>query len=314
MSNYLVTGGAGFIGSNLVEALLEQGHSVRVLDNFSTGRRENLKDFGDRVDLCEGDLTVLEDVRQAVRDIEVVLHQAAIPSVPRSVSDPVGSNAANVTGTLHVLVAARDAGVRRVVYASSSSVYGDQHVDKAKVETMTPGPISPYAVAKLAAEHYCQVFTQVYGLETVSLRYFNVFGPRQDPRSDYAAVIPKFTKALLNDQSPTVYGDGEQTRDFTFVGNVVAGNLMAATTPADKVAGQVMNLAAGGQTSLNDLVGILQEITGKNVAPVYEAPRPGDIKHSRADIGKAERLMGYTPHISFLDGMKITVEWYRANI
>jgi nucleoside-diphosphate-sugar epimerase len=314
VSNYLVTGGAGFIGSNLVETLLEQGHSVRVLDNFSTGRRENLKDFGDRVDLCEGDLTILEDVQRAVRDIEVVLHHAAIPSVPRSVSDPVGSNAANVTGTLHVLVAARDAGVRRVVYASSSSVYGDQHVDKAKVETMIPSPISPYGVAKLAAEYYCQVFFQVYGLETVSLRYFNVFGPRQDPQSDYAAVIPKFTKALLNDQSPTVYGDGEQTRDFTFVGNVVAGNLMAAAAPADKVAGQVMNLAAGGQTSLNDLVGILQEITGKNTAPVYGDPQPGDIKHSRADIGKAKRLMGYAPHISFLDGMKITVDWYRANL
>lgn len=312
MANCLVTGGAGFIGSNLVETLVEHGHTVRVLDNFSTGKRENLAHLRDRIDLIEGDLTMLEDVRRAVQDVEVVFHQGAVPSVPKSITDPLGSNAANVTGTLHVLVAARDAGVRRVVYASSSSIYGDQDPDAPKVETMIPQPISPYGVAKLAAEHYCQVFYSVYGLETVALRYFNVFGPRQDPNSMYAAVIPRFITALLQDEPPIIYGDGGQTRDFTYVGNVVAGNLLAAQAPAEQVAGEVFNLAAGGQTSLNRLVEMLQELIGVTVTPVYSEPRPGDIRHSRADIGKAQQRMGYALGISLLEGLRRTVDWYRT--
>lgn len=314
MTNYLVTGGAGFIGSNLVEALLAQGHAVRVLDNFSTGKRENLSAFEGQIDLIEGDLRVLDDVRRAVQDIEVVLHHGALPSVPKSVEDPLGSNDANVTGTLHVLVASRDAGVRRVIFASSSSIYGDQEPDAAKVETMLPQPISPYGVAKLAAEKYCQVFYYNYGLETVSLRYFNVFGPRQDPNSMYAAVIPRFITALLRNEPPTIFGDGEQTRDFTYVGNVIAANLLAANAPAERVAGEVFNLAAGGQTSLNTLVRMLQEITGHHVSPIYEAPRPGDIKHSRADISRAEKRMGYHPAISLMEGLRLTVEWYRQRL
>jgi nucleoside-diphosphate-sugar epimerase len=312
VANYLVTGGAGFIGSNLVDALLERGHTVRVLDNFSTGKRENLKSFGDRIDLIEGDLTNLEDVRCAVQDIEVVLHHGALASVPRSVEDPIGCNAANVNATLHVLTAARDAKVRRVVFASSSSIYGDLDPEVAKVETMLPKPISPYGVAKLAAESYCQVFHEVYGLETIALRYFNVFGPRQDPQSMYSAVIPRFITALLNDEPPTIYGDGEQTRDFTYVGNVIAGNLLAAEAPAERVAGQVFNLAAGGQTSLNDLIDVLHEVIGCNTPPNYVEARPGDIKFSKADIGKAAARMGYTPEISFLEGISRTVNWYRA--
>jgi UDP-glucose 4-epimerase len=314
MSNYLVTGGAGFIGSNLVRALLAGGHSVRVLDNFSTGKRGNLTEILDRIDLVEGDLTVLDDVRNAVRDIEVVLHQGAVPSVAKSVADPLGSNLANVNGTLHVLVAARDAGVRRVVFASSSSIYGDQDPSVSKVETMTPQPISPYAVAKLAAERYCQVFHHVYGLETVALRYFNVFGPRQDPQSMYAAVIPRFATALLQGKAPTIYGDGEQTRDFTYIENVIHANLLAATAPAEKVSGEVFNASAGGSTSLNTLVEAIQEITGQNIPPIYEEVRPGDIKYSQANIGKIGRLMGYLPKVTLIDGLRLTVDWYRLQL
>lgn len=311
MSNYLVTGGGGFIGSNLVEALLERGHAVRVLDNFSTGKRENLQALKDKINLIEGDLTQLEDVRCAVEDMDIVLHHGAIASVPRSVEDPIGCNAANVNATLNVLVASHDAHVKRVVFASSSSIYGDQDPEAPKVETMLPKPISPYGVAKMAAESYCQVFYQVYGLETVALRYFNVFGPRQDPQSMYAAVIPRFITALLHGDAPTIYGDGEQTRDFTYVGNVIAGNLRAAEAPANMVAGQIFNLAAGGQTSLNDLVDVLHEVIGSNVKPDYVAARAGDIKHSKADIKKAEQQMGYTPENSFLEGIRQTVDWYR---
>ncbi len=311
MTNFLVTGGAGFIGSNLAEALVKQGHAVRIIDNFSTGRRENLAGLLDRVELIEGDITHPEDVSQAVQGIEVVLHLAAIPSVPRSIEDPLSTNEASVTATLNILLAAHRARVRRVVFASSSSIYGDQAPDLPKVETMTPNPISPYGVAKLAAEKYCQVFYQVYGLETVALRYFNVFGPRQNPDSAYAAVIPRFINALLEGRPPTIYGDGEQTRDFTYVGNVIHGNLLAASAPAEKVAGQVFNLAAGGQTSLNSLVEMLHEITGSEVPPLYEPPRTGDIKHSRASIEKARQLMGYEPVTSLHEGLYQTVRWYR---
>jgi nucleoside-diphosphate-sugar epimerase len=310
LDRYLVTGGAGFIGSNLVEELLKRGHPVRVLDNFSTGKRENLAAFMDDIELVEGDLTNPADVQRAADGIDVALHQGAIPSVPRSIEDPITSNKANVTGTLNLLVAARDAGVRRVVYASSSSIYGDQAVDQPKVETMLPMPISPYAVDKLSSEHYCQVFHAAYGLETVALRYFNVFGPRQDPASEYAAVIPKFITMLLRSEAPTIYGDGEQTRDFTFIRNVVEGNLLAATAPAEKAAGQVMNLATGEQTSLNELVALLREFTGHNVEPVYLDPRSGDIKHSLADVSKAGERLGYEMIVPFREGLRRTVAWY----
>ncbi len=312
MTTYLVTGGAGFIGSNLAAALLEQGHTVRVLDNFSTGTRANLDVLRGDLEVIEGDVSVEADARRCVQGAEAVFHLAAIPSVPRSVDDPLGSNKATVDGTLHILLASRDAGVRRVVFASSSSIYGDQDPEKAKSEDMLPAPISPYGVAKLAAEHYCRVFHRVYGLETVALRYFNVFGPRQDPASQYAAVIPRFITALLAGQPPTVYGDGEQTRDFTYIGNVIYGNLLAASAPAQQVAGQVFNLAAGGQTSLNSLIDMLHEMTGVTISPAYQAERPGDIKHSHADIRKAERQMGYTATTSLLDGLRLTVEWYRG--
>lgn len=311
MARYLVTGGAGFIGSNLVGELLQQGHTVRVLDNFSTGKRENLTEFENQIELIEGDLTHLATVREAVHGMDYVLHQGAMPSVPKSVIDPIGSAEGNINATLNVLVAARDVGIKRVVYASSSSIYGDQAVEQPKVETMIPAPISPYGVAKMAAERYCQVFYSTYGLETVALRYFNVFGPRQDPESQYAAVIPNFVTALLAGKPPTVYGDGEQTRDFTYVANVVDANLRAATAPAKGITGEVFNIAAGGQISLNELIEMLQEITGNAIEPHYDPPRAGDIKHSRADISKAQQQMGYEPRVAFLEGLTRTVAWYR---
>lgn len=310
LPNYLVTGGAGFIGSNLVAELLAHGHTVRSLDNYSTGKRDNLTP-APNLQIVEGDVTLFEDVRRAAQNIEVIFHQAAVPSVPKSIEDPLGSNRATVDGTLNVLVAAREMGVRRVVFASSSAIYGDQNPSVPKVETMTPIPISPYGVAKLAAESYCRVFYSVYGLETVSLRYFNVFGPRQDPLSMYAAVVPRFITALLSDKPPTIYGDGEQTRDFTYVKNVVQGNLLAANAPVDRVGGQVINLAAGGQTSLNSLVDMLVEVMGSNREPIYSEARTGDIKHSRADIGRARSLMAYEPSTTVLEGLRQTVDWYR---
>lgn len=313
MANFLVTGGAGFIGSNLTQALLDEGHSVRVVDNFSTGRRENLSDLAGRTDLLEGDLFHLETARAAVRDMEFVLHHAALPSVPRSVDNPIESNEAGVTATLNLLVASRDAGVKRLVFASSSSIYGNQDETKAKVESMLPAPISPYGVSKLAAESYCRVFWHAYGFEAVALRYFNVFGPRQNPASEYAAVIPRFITALLRGAPPTVYGNGEQTRDFTYIGNVVKGNLLAISAPSERVAGQVFNMAAGGETSLNQLIEILQELTGATVAPSYEPARAGDILHSRSDISKAREQLGYEPPVSLIDGLRDTVEWYRQN-
>jgi nucleoside-diphosphate-sugar epimerase len=300
----LVTGGAGFIGSHLVERLLEDGHEVRVLDNFSTGRRENLLELGSAVELVEGDIQSYERAHTAVRECEIVFHQAALPSVPRSVQDPLTTNASNVIGTLNVLLAARDSGVRRVVFASSSSVYGAGTGEPRK-EDQRPVPISPYAVGKLAAEGYCRSFWEVYGLETVSLRYFNTFGPRQDPLSQYAAVIPKFATAFLTGQSPIVFGDGEQSRDFTYVENVVDANLLAGA--ARGVAGAVFNIASGASFTVNTLLERLRELTARDVEPQYAATRPGEVRHSRADVSAAGTALGYRPLVSFDKGLELTI-------
>ncbi len=310
MATYLVTGGAGFIGSHLAEALVNRGENVRVIDNFSTGSRDNLAPMLEHIDLREVDITDLEAIRPAMQGVDYVLHQAAIPSVPRSVADPALTHAACVTGTLNVLIAARDAGVKRVVYAASSSAYGDIEGEY-KVESMAPRPQSPYAVAKLAGEYYCEVFYRVYQLETVALRYFNVFGPRQDPNSPYSAVIPLFMTAMLAGRRPTIYGDGTQSRDFTYIDNVVHGNLLACTADRERVAGQVMNLACGDRISLLELVATLNKLLGKAIEPNFADPRPGDVKHSRADIHKAGQLLGYEPVVSFEEGLARTLEWFQ---
>jgi UDP-glucose 4-epimerase len=304
---FLVTGGAGFIGSNIVEELLKRGYSVRVLDNFATGKRENLKEFNNDVELIEGDIRSFHIVQQAVKGIDVILHQAALPSVPRSIKDPITSNEVNVVGTLNILEAAKDAGVKRVVYASSSSVYGD-NPELPKHEAMMPNPLSPYAVSKLAGEKYCSVYSRLYGIETVALRYFNVFGPRQDPNSQYSAVIPLFINAMMKDKSPTIFGDGTQSRDFTYVANVVEGNILAATKEIES--GHAMNCACHGQITLNELINELNKLLGKNIKPVYANPRPGDIKHSFADINLIEKKLDFKPLVKFTDGLKITVESY----
>ena len=292
MPLYLVTGGAGFIGSHLVEELLKRGESVRVFDNLSTGRRQNLAPFLPHIEFIEGDIRDAHAVQRAMHGVSFVLHQAALPSVPRSVQDPLSSNAVNVDGTLNVLWAAKHNGVQRVVYASSSSVYGNVDVSP-KHEDLTPAPASPYAVSKLAAEFYCRVFFQIYGLETVALRYFNVFGPRQDPDSPYAAVIPIFIKRLRAGLPPIINGDGTQTRDFTFVANVVHANLLACTAP--RAPGNVMNIACGSSISLLSLAAELNRILGTNIAPQHGPPRPGDVLHSCADIRRAQHLISYSP-------------------
>jgi UDP-glucose 4-epimerase len=307
--NCLVTGGAGFIGSNLVKTLLDQGHAVRVLDNFSTGKRENLGPFQDRIDLIEGDIRSYHIVHEAARDIEVIFHQGALPSVPRSIHDPITSNQVNVEGTLNILNAARDTGVRRVTYASSSSIYGENPA-LPKQEEMTPQPISPYAVAKLAGEKYCQVFTRTYGLETVSLRYFNVFGCGQDPQSQYAAVVPLFISAFLDGSQITVNGDGEQSRDFTFIDNVVQANILAATAP--KAAGEVFNIACGARMTLNQMLNHIRTFTENDTEVIYGPSRSGDVKHSQADIQKARDILNYNPLVSAEMGLRLSVEWYRA--
>jgi nucleoside-diphosphate-sugar epimerase len=299
----LVTGGGGFIGSHLVERLLHEGHRVRVIDSFVTGQRENLAHLQD-AELVEGDVQSFERVHNASRDCEVVLHQAALPSVPRSIADPLMTNVVNVTGTLNVLLAARDNGVRRVVYASSSSVYG-ANLALPKVESLQPRPISPYAVSKLAAEGYCRAFSGVYGLESVVLRYFNIFGPRQNPSSQYSAVVPRFILAALEGRRPTIFGDGEQSRDFTYVENVVDANLLAMSAPG--AAGELFNVASGGRISLNEMVRTLGEIVGNEITPVHAEPRTGDVEHSMADIGHARALLGYEPRVSFEDGLQRTV-------
>jgi len=301
---FLVTGGAGFIGSNIVAELLKQDHKVRVLDNFSTGKRENLKEFENDIEFLEGDIRSYHIVRQAVEGIEVILHQAALPSVPRSINDPITTNEVNVMGTLNILDAAKAANVKRIVYASSSSVYGDNPV-LPKKEDMLPNPLSPYAVAKLAGEKYCKVFSKLYGLETVILRYFNVFGPRQDPNSQYSAVIPKFINAMMNDKQPVIYGDGTQSRDFTFVKNVVDVNLLAATKEVES--GLVMNCASHGQITLNDLVKEINKLLDKKIKPIFADKRLGEIKHSYADITMLNQNLNYKPVINFKQGIKMTI-------
>jgi UDP-glucose 4-epimerase len=301
----LVTGGAGFIGSHLAARLVRDGHEVRVLDNFSTGNRSNLAEIGDSVELVEGDIQSYERVHNAVQGCEVVFHQAALPSVPRSVQDPLTSNSVNVIGTLNILLSSRDSGVRRVVFASSSSIYGaDPSLPKR--EDGVARPIAPYSVAKQAGEGYCRSFSNVYGLETVSLRYFNVFGPRQDPLSQYAAVIPKFITALLAGETPTVFGDGEHSRDFTYIDNVLDANLLAAD--AADVSGQTFNIACGERITLNRLLDELRAILGSTIEANYLETRPGDIPHSLADISRARESLGYEPRVSFRDGLRLTIE------
>jgi UDP-N-acetylglucosamine/UDP-N-acetyl-alpha-D-glucosaminouronate 4-epimerase len=303
----LVTGGSGFIGSNLAERLLGDGHTVKVLDNFSTGRRANLAALPGEVELIEGDLRSYERVHHAVRGCELVFHQGALPSVPRSIQDPITTNEVNVGGTLNVLLAARDEGVRRVVFASSSSIYGDLP-GLPRVETMRPSPAAPYAVSKLAAEQNCQVATKVYELETVCLRYFNVFGRRQDPLSYYSAVIPRFIAAMRNGRRPRIFGDGEQSRDFTHIDNVVAANLLAADAP--DAAGEVFNVGAGEPHSINDLASTLKGLLRSDLEPEHADPRPGDVRDSWADISAARSVLGYEPKVGFEEGLRATVEAY----
>jgi UDP-glucose 4-epimerase len=310
MAGFLVTGGAGFIGSALVHRLVELGHSVRVVDNFSTGFRRNLEDCLGRIELMEGDLAQLALCKAAVQGVDYVLHQAAIPSVPRSVEDPITSHRANATATLNLLVAARDAQVKRFVFASSSSVYGDSET-LPKVETMPENPLSPYALTKLAGEKYGAIFHRIYGLPAVSLRYFNVFGPRQDPHSPYSAVISRFVEAALQGTRPIVYGDGEQSRDFTYVDNVVEANLLACR--AEGVGGMVFNIGTGQRQTLNELLSSLHAIVGRQLKPEYSSPRVADVRHSQAGIEKARHFLGFEPKVDFQEGLKRTVDWYQKN-
>ena len=306
MANYLVTGGAGFIGSHISEALVQRGHRVRVADNFVTGYQRNIRQG---VEFVEGDCADPAFAKRIVGGMDYVIHQAAIPSVPRSVERPLESHRANVDGMLQMLIASRDAGVTRLVFAGSSSVYGDTEV-LPKTETMPTNPLSPYALQKLMAESYGQMFTRLYGFETVTTRYFNVFGPRQDPGSPYSGVISLFIKALSEGTQPVIYGDGEQTRDFTYVANVVDGVIRAAETPG--VGGQVINVATNSRISLNQLLDVLKKIFGSNVQPIYKPGRPGDVRDSQADITKAEKLLGYRPIVGLEEGLRQTVEWYRS--
>ena len=306
---YLVTGGAGFIGSHIVEALVTKGKRVRVIDNLSTGKRENLQHLMNEIEFIEGDLRDQEASARAVKGVDFVMHQAAIPSVPRSIKEPKNTTENNLNATLHLLLVARDAGVKRVVYASSSSVYGDSPA-LPKSEDFSPAPLSPYAASKLAGEYYCRVFSQVYGLETVSLRYFNVFGPRQDPLSLYAAVIPIFISSALTNKPLVVYGDGEQTRDFSFVANVVQANLLACE--AEDIAGETLNIGGGTQTSLNQLIKELQAIVNTALDVEYADPRPGDVKHSLASVEKAKKLIGYECAVPFGEGLRRTVQWFAS--
>ena len=313
MATVLVTGGAGFIGSHLTEILLKQGHQVRVLDNFSTGKKGNLifERPNPSLEVINGDVRELRDCQKAVAGIDYVFHEAALASVQRSVEDPLTTHAVNVGGTLHILMASREAGVKRVIYASSSSVYGDTPV-LPKHEEMPPSPLSPYALQKNIGEQYCRLFSQLYGLETLSLRYFNIFGPKQDLTSVYSAVIPKFIDAFVQGRSPIVYGDGEQSRDFTYVENVVEANLLAMAVSHGR--GEAMNIAYGQRTSLNQLLETLQRILGSKVKPVYQDPRPGDVKHSLADIGEAIAFLRYQPRVDIEAGLKRTAEYFEKQV
>ena len=311
MERFLVTGGAGFIGSNICIKLIEEGCFVRVIDNLLTGKKSNLASVIDRIEFIEADMGDEGTAREAMKDIDVVLHQGALPSVPKSVDNPAATHRHCLNATFTVLLAARDAGVKRFVYASSSSAYGDTPT-LPKVETMRPEPLSPYAASKLAGEYYCKVFFTVFGLETISLRYFNVFGPHQDPTSQYAAAIPAFVTAILKDKPPTIYGDGEQSRDFTYVDNVVDANLLAARTK--KTSGEVINIACGKAVTVNEIIGMINNLKGKDIKPVYADPRPGDVKHSLADITAAEKLIGYKPKVSFEQGLQLAIDWYHKNL
>jgi len=308
-SRYLITGGAGFIGSNLVEELLKRGQQVRVLDNLATGRRENLAPFLHDIEFVEADLRDEDAIRKATQDCEYVLHQAALGSVPRSIADPVTTNEVNIRGTLNALMAARDAGVKRFVAASSSSVYGNTPT-LPKVESMTMLPRSPYAVSKLATEKYCQAFHAVYGLETIALRYFNIFGPRQDPMSQYAAVLPLFITRAMANEAPIVHGDGLQSRDFTFIDNAVSANLLACTAPSEQVAGEFFNVACGARYSLLDILNGVGDALGKKITPVHEPTRAGDVRDSLADITKIQDAMGYKVLVPMQEGLRRTVDYF----
>ena len=311
MDKFLVTGGAGFIGSNICKKLVSDGCFVRVVDNLLTGKKSNLADIMSKIEFIEADMGDERVARSAMKDVDVVLHQGALPSVPRSVDDPAATHKHCVDATFTLLLAARDAGLKRFVYASSSAAYGDTPT-LPKVETMLPAPLSPYAVGKLVGEYYCSVFYEVFGLETISLRYFNVFGPYQDPTSQYAAAIPAFVTAILKDEPPTIYGDGEQSRDFTYVDNVVDANLLAAQ--AKKTAGEVLNIACGEAVTVNAIIDMINEILGKDIKPIYTDPRPGDVKHSLANITAAEKLLGFKPTVDFKDGLKLAIDWYKNNL
>lgn len=311
MALYLITGAAGFIGSSLARAVVAQGDQVRGIDNLSTGKRENIAEIAEKIDFCVADLANVDALRDACRGVDYIFHEAAIPSVPKSVLDPLGSNRANVDGTVHLLIAAKDAKVKRVVYAASSSAYGDTPT-LPKHEGMAPNPISPYAVAKLASEYYMNSFYRCYGLETVCLRYFNIFGPRQDPGSPYSGVLAKFITQMLAGEQPTIFGDGTQSRDFTYIDNVVSANLLAIKAPASQGAGQVFNVATGERFDLNQAFQLLRKIIGFEGHAIYGPDRAGDVKHSLADLSRSEKLLGYKPVVNFEEGLRRTVEWYRG--
>jgi nucleoside-diphosphate-sugar epimerase len=311
MTKFLVTGGAGFIGSNICKELIAQDCFVRVLDNLLTGKKSNLASIIDKIDFIQADMGDAQVARSAMKDIDVVLHHGALPSVPLSVDDPASTHRHCVDATFTLLLAARDAGVKRFVYAASSSAYGDTPTSP-KVESMKPMPLSPYAVAKLVGEYYCSVFYQVFGIETISLRYFNVFGPKQDPKSQYAAAVPAFVTAILKDKPPVIYGDGRQSRDFTYVDNVVQANLLAARAKQTK--GEVINIACGSAVTVNEIIAMINDAVGKSIKPNYTDPRPGDIKHSLADISLARKLIGFKPKVTFKGGLQLAINWYRENL
>jgi UDP-glucose 4-epimerase len=311
MEKFLVTGGAGFIGSNICRKLVSQGCFVRVIDNLLTGKKSNLADIIDKIEFIEADMGDEQKARSAMKGIDIVLHEGALPSVPKSVDNPAATHKHCVDATFTLLMAARDAGIKRFVYAASSSAYGDTPT-LPKIETMATNPLSPYAAAKLFGEYYCSVFYKVWGLETISLRYFNVFGPYQDPTSQYAAAIPAFATLILKDKSPTIYGDGEQSRDFTYIDNVVDANLLAARVK--RTAGEVVNIACGQAVTINQIIGMTNKLVGKNVKPIYVPSRAGDVKHSLADITLARKTIGFNPAVSFQQGLEKAIGWYRNNL